>query len=30
MAKFALRVMATHGDTIGWKAKELARTDPAE
>jgi acetone carboxylase beta subunit len=25
-AKFDLRVMATHGGTIGWKAKELART----
>ncbi len=25
-AKFALRVMATHGGTISWKAKELART----
>lgn len=24
--KFDLRVMATHGGTIGWKAKELART----
>ncbi|NHA94866.1 hydantoinase/oxoprolinase family protein [Helicobacter pylori] len=25
-AKFDLRVMATHGGTISWKAKELART----
>lgn len=25
-ARFDLRVMATHGGTIGWKAKELART----
>lgn len=25
-AKFALRVMATHGGTISWQAKELART----
>ena len=25
-AKFDLRVMATHGGTIGWQAKELART----
>lgn len=25
-ATFDLRVMATHGGTIGWKAKELART----
>ncbi len=25
-AKFDLRVMATHGGTIGWRAKELART----
>src|SRR5450830_417907 len=25
-AKFDLRVMATHGGTIGWKARELART----
>ncbi len=24
--KFDLRVMATHGGTIGWRAKELART----
>jgi acetone carboxylase beta subunit len=25
-ARFDLRVMATHGGTISWKAKELART----
>ncbi|MCL6577558.1 hydantoinase/oxoprolinase family protein [Kyrpidia sp.] len=25
-ARFDLRVMASHGGTIGWKAKELART----